>query len=71
MFSPLSKAGVKAFSNMAVGYNNVDVSAANKHGVAVGNTPVRLPDIVLEVTKSLFYNSLDVEFFDVVSSREY
>lgn len=25
---------------MAVGYNNVDVNAANKYGVAVGNTPV-------------------------------
>ena len=25
---------------MAVGYNNVDVEAATKYGVAVGNTPV-------------------------------
>ncbi|OMO61443.1 hypothetical protein COLO4_33430 [Corchorus olitorius] len=25
---------------MVVGYNNVDVNAANKYGVAVGNTPV-------------------------------
>lgn len=25
---------------MAVGYNNVDVNAATKHGVSVGNTPV-------------------------------
>ena len=36
LFSTLSKAGGKAFSNMAVGYNNVDVDAANKYGVAVG-----------------------------------
>jgi hydroxypyruvate reductase 1 len=28
---------------MAVGYNNVDVNAANKYGVAVGNTPVSYP----------------------------
>lgn len=42
LFSALSKAGGKAFSNMAVGYNNVDVEAANKYGVAVGNTPVSL-----------------------------
>lgn len=42
LFSALSKAGGTAFSNMAVGYNNVDVSAANKYGVAVGNTPVSL-----------------------------
>lgn len=40
MFAALSRAGGKAFSNMAVGYNNVDVNAANKYGVAVGNTPV-------------------------------
>lgn len=40
LFSALSRAGGKAFSNMAVGYNNVDVNAANKYGVAVGNTPV-------------------------------
>ncbi|KAF3676333.1 hypothetical protein FXO37_05391 [Capsicum annuum] len=39
LFSALSRAGGKAFSNMAVGYNNVDVEAANKYGVAVGNTP--------------------------------
>ncbi|KAL9370667.1 hypothetical protein Peur_035807 [Populus x canadensis] len=38
LFAALSRAGGKAFSNMAVGYNNVDVSAANKYGVAVGNT---------------------------------
>ena len=42
LFSALRKAGGKAFSNMAVGYNNVDVNAANKYGVAVGNTPVSL-----------------------------
>ncbi|KAF6171467.1 hypothetical protein GIB67_017991 [Kingdonia uniflora] len=33
------KAGGKAFSNMAVGYNNVDVNATTKYGVSVGNTP--------------------------------
>ena len=37
LFSALSKAGGKAFSNMAVGYNNVDVDAANKYGVAFLN----------------------------------
>ncbi|KAL2331192.1 hypothetical protein Fmac_018773 [Flemingia macrophylla] len=40
LFSALSRAGGKAFSNMAVGYNNVDVDAANKYSVAVGNTPL-------------------------------
>lgn len=42
LFSALRKAGGRAFSNMAVGYNNVDVNAATKYGVSVGNTPVSL-----------------------------
>ena len=42
LFSALKKAGGTAFSNMAVGYNNVDVDAATKYGIAVGNTPVSL-----------------------------
>ncbi|KAF6159478.1 hypothetical protein GIB67_032249, partial [Kingdonia uniflora] len=40
LFSAMSKAGGKAFSKMAVGYTNVDVNAATKYGVSVGNTPV-------------------------------
>lgn len=40
LFSALKRAGGSAFSNMAVGYNNVDINAANKYGIAVGNTPV-------------------------------
>ena len=42
LFSALKRAGGPAFSNMAVGYNNVDVVAANRNGIAVGNTPVSL-----------------------------
>ena len=42
MFFALSRARGKAFSNMVVGYNNVDVNAATKYGVVVGNTPVSL-----------------------------
>jgi hydroxypyruvate reductase 1 len=42
LFSALKRAGGTAFSNMAVGYNNVDVEAANRNGIAVGNTPVSL-----------------------------
>jgi len=49
LFSALSKAGGKAFSNMAVGYNNVNVNAANKYGVAVGNTPVSYPFLYITV----------------------
>ncbi|KAK1272862.1 Cell number regulator 13 [Acorus gramineus] len=40
LFSALRRAGGRAFSNMAVGYNNVVVGAANKYGIAVGNTPI-------------------------------
>ncbi|KAI3703926.1 hypothetical protein L1987_74125 [Smallanthus sonchifolius] len=36
LFSALSKAEAKAFSNM--GYNNVDGDAASKYGVGAGNT---------------------------------
>jgi len=38
LFEALSKAGGSVYSNYAVGYNNV-VPDANKHGIAVGNTP--------------------------------
>ncbi|KAJ7978630.1 Glycerate dehydrogenase [Quillaja saponaria] len=53
LFSALSKAGGGAFSNMAVGYNNVDVNAANKYGVAVGNTPGVLTETTAELAASL------------------
>jgi hydroxypyruvate reductase 1 len=38
---------------MAVGYNNVDVNAANKYGVAVGNTPGVLTETTAELAASL------------------
>ncbi|KAH7574886.1 hypothetical protein JRO89_XS02G0017600 [Xanthoceras sorbifolium] len=53
LFAALSRAGGKAFSNMAVGYNNVDVNAANKYGVAVGNTPGVLTETTAELAASL------------------
>lgn len=42
LFEALSKAGGTVYSNYAVGYNNVVVPDANKHGIAVGNTPGEL-----------------------------
>lgn len=53
LFSALRKAGGKGFSNMAVGYNNVDVDAATKHGIAVGNTPGVLTETTAELAASL------------------
>lgn len=65
LFSALRRAGGTAFSNMAVGYNNVDVSAANKYGIAVGNTPVssfpvRLFVLCLCRACSFYKNSLSL-----------
>eukprot|EP00262_Sarcandra_glabra_P008912 TRINITY_DN22856_c0_g1_i1.p1 TRINITY_DN22856_c0_g1~~TRINITY_DN22856_c0_g1_i1.p1 ORF type:complete len:387 (-),score=76.21 TRINITY_DN22856_c0_g1_i1:195-1355(-) len=53
LFSALSRAGGRAFSNMAVGYNNVDVNAAVKYGVAVGNTPGVLTETTAELAAAL------------------
>jgi len=39
LFSALKAAGGTAYSNYAVGYNNVDVPAATRNGIPVGNTP--------------------------------
>ncbi len=35
----LASAGGRVYSNYAVGYNNVDVDSASRHGIAVTNTP--------------------------------
>ncbi|KAI8001575.1 Glycerate dehydrogenase [Camellia lanceoleosa] len=53
------RANGKAFSNMDVGYNNVDVNVATKYGVAVGNTPVKLcGHATLAVAHCLFTSDL-------------
>ena len=39
LFGKLKAAGGTAYSNYAVGYNNVNVPDATKHGIPVGNTP--------------------------------
>ncbi|KAJ8423776.1 hypothetical protein Cgig2_008661 [Carnegiea gigantea] len=49
LFSALSRAGGKAFSKIAVGYNDVDVGAANRYGITVGNTP----GVLIEMTAKL------------------
>ncbi|XP_078440024.1 hydroxypyruvate reductase isoform X1 [Wolffia australiana] len=53
LFSALKRAGGVGYSNMAVGYNNVDVEAASKHGIAVGNTPGVLTETTAELAASL------------------
>lgn len=39
LFGALRDAGGTAYSNYAVGYNNVHVPAATENRIAVGNTP--------------------------------
>ncbi|CAK9881355.1 unnamed protein product [Sphagnum jensenii] len=53
LFAALKKAGGHAYSNMAVGYNNVDVNAATRHGIAVGNTPGVLTETTAELAAAL------------------
>ena len=53
LFAALKKAGGRAFSNYAVGYNNVDVAAATKHGIPVGNTPGVLTETTAEIAATL------------------
>lgn len=53
LFSALRTAGGRAFSTMAVGYNNVDVDAATRHGISVGNTPGVLTETTAELAASL------------------
>ncbi|QJR16190.1 2-hydroxyacid dehydrogenase [Usitatibacter palustris] len=44
---------LKVVSNIAVGYNNIDVAAATKHGVRVTNTPGVLDDTTADLTWAL------------------
>jgi hydroxypyruvate reductase 1 len=53
LFSALSEAGGTAYSNYAVGFDNVDVEAATKHGIAVGNTPGVLTEATAEMAAAL------------------
>lgn len=53
MFSKLCDAGCRVYSNYAVGYDNVDVKAATRHGIAVGNTPGVLTGTTAEMAVTL------------------
>ncbi len=57
LFSALKTAGGKAYSNYAVGFNNVDVGAATKLGIPVGNTPGVLTDTTAEMAVSLTFST--------------
>jgi hydroxypyruvate reductase 1 len=55
LFEALKAAGGKAYSNYAVGFNNVDVGAATKQGIPVGNTPGVLTETTAELALALTF----------------
>lgn len=55
LFAALKGAGGKAYSNYAVGYNNVKVEEATKRGLPVGNTPGVLTETTAEMAVALTF----------------
>lgn len=53
LFAVLAAAGGTAYSNYAVGYNNVDVAGATAAGIPVGNTPGVLTETTAEMAVAL------------------
>jgi len=46
-------AGLKAIATMAVGYDNIDITEANRRGIAVGNTPGVLTEATADLAWAL------------------
>ena len=55
LFAALKAAGGIAYSNYAVGFNNVDVPAATRHGIPMGNTPGVLTETTAEMAVCLTF----------------
>ena len=55
LFEALRGAGGTAYSNYAVGFNNVDVPAATARGIPVGNTPGVLTETTAEMAVALTF----------------
>ena len=55
LFDTLKAAGGVAYSNYAVGYNNVDLDAATRTGIPVGNTPGVLTETTAEMAVALVF----------------
>ena len=55
LFTALKNAGGSAYSNYAVGFNNVDVPAATALGIPVGNTPGVLTETTAEIAVALTF----------------
>ncbi len=52
-FAALEAAGGRVYSNYAVGFDNVDLASATRHGIAVGNTPGVLTVATAEMAVAL------------------
>jgi glyoxylate reductase len=63
----LSTPGLQVVSNVAVGYNNIDVAAAKKRGVVVTNTP----DVLTETTADFAWALLMAAARRVVEADRY
>jgi hydroxypyruvate reductase 1 len=57
LFAALKAAGGTAYSNVAVGYNNVDVAAATQYGIPVGNTPGVLTETTAQMAVTLTFGA--------------
>ena len=55
LFQAFKASGAKAYSNYAVGYNNVDLAAATQQGIPVGNTPGVLTETTAEMAVCLTF----------------
>ena len=55
LYAALKAAGGTAYSNYAVGFNNVDVDAATRHGIPVGNTPGVLTETTAQMAVALTF----------------
>ena len=55
LFAALRAAGGTAYSNYAVGYNNVDLDAATEYRIPVGNTPGVLTETTAEMAVALTF----------------
>lgn len=53
LFEALRHAGGRVYSNYAVGFDNVDIAAATRRGIPVGNTPGVLTETTAEMAVAL------------------
>lgn len=55
LFATLKAAGGRVYSNYAVGFNNIDLPAATRHLIPVGNTPGVLTETTAEMAVALTF----------------